>query len=270
VTFTSPVSTTEAFVAIPNGTVTYYDGTTAIGTATLDSKGVGSFTTSALAVGSHNMTASYSGGKIVTTANTTTTFTPSTSPVYVQVVTDPLQSAGTGFILQVIPTTITMPVGGSVSVNVTVIELNNFNQSVTLSCAGLPSEGTCNFVQTVIPATGGSTQLTIGATAPHDCGSNIPYIAGGRGTGLIWLGVTALVLFLARKRRRLLQSLAVAAALLLLPALQGCGTGNCTDFGLKPGTYTFTVTGISSGGVTVTAGSQVTRTVPMTMKVTVQ
>jgi len=81
--------------------------------------------------------------------------------------------------------------------------------------------------------------------------------------GMVWLGATGLILFLARKRR-LLQSLAVAAALLLLPALQGCGTGNCTDFGLKPGTYTFTVTGVSTGTPSVT------RTQAMTMTVTIQ
>jgi hypothetical protein len=61
-----------------------------------------------------------------------------------------------------------------------------------------------------------------------------------------------------------LQGLAVAAALLLLPALQGCGTGNCTDFGLKPGTYTFTVQGTSTGSPVTT------RTQAMTMTVTIQ
>jgi hypothetical protein len=120
-------------------------------------------------------------------------------------------------------------------------------------------------VQSLIPATGGSTQLAIGATAPHACGSTTPiFVAGGRGTALLWLGVTGLVLFLARKRRRVLQSLALATALLLIPALQGCGSGNCTDFGLKPGTYTFTVTGTSTGTPVVT------RTQAMTMTVTLQ
>jgi hypothetical protein len=150
-------------------------------------------------------------------------------------------------------------------VNVTVIELNNFQQPVQLSCAGLPSEATCTFAQSLLPESGGSTQLAIGATAPHNCGSSSPYfVAGGRGTALLWLGVTSLGLFLARKRRRLLQGLAVAAALLLLPALQGCGTGNCTDFGLKPGTYTFTVQGTSTGSPVTT------RTQAMTMTVTIQ
>ncbi len=82
--------------------------------------------------------------------------------------------------------------------------------------------------------------------------------------GLVWLGITPLALFLARKRRRLLQRLALVAALLLLPALQGCGTGNCTDFGLKPGNYTFTVTGVSTGSPAVT------HTQAITMNVTIQ
>jgi hypothetical protein len=256
VTFTSPVSTTGAFTAIPTGTVTYFDGPTAIGTGTLDSIGNASFTTSALAIGTHTMTASYAGNN---------SFTGSVSPQYIQVVTDPITSAGTGFILQVAPTTLAVPVGSSVIVNVTVIELNNFQQPVQLSCAGMPSEGTCNFAQSLIPATGGTTVLAIGATAPHDCGSTTPYfVAGGRGMGLLWLGVTALGLFMARKRRRVLQSLALTAALLLIPALQGCGTGNCTDFGLKPGTYTFTVQGTSTGSPVVT------KTQAMTMTVTIQ
>jgi hypothetical protein len=256
VTFTSNVSTTGAFVAIPTGTVTFYDGSAAIGTGILDNTGTASFTTSSLAIGSHTMTAAYPGQGI---------FAASTSAQYIQVVTYPLTSAGNGFILQVVPTNISVGVGSSVSVAVMVIELNNFQQPIQLSCTGLPSEGTCNFAQSLIGESGGTTQLAIGATAPHNCGSSTPYfVAGGKDTGLLWLGMTALGLFLARKRRRLLQSLAVVAALLLLPALQGCGTGNCTDFGLKPGIYTFTVTGVSTGTPSVT------RTQVMTMNVTIQ
>jgi len=58
VTFTATVSATTG---TPTGTVTFVDGASTIGTATLDSTGVGSFTTSALAVGAHAVTASYSG-----------------------------------------------------------------------------------------------------------------------------------------------------------------------------------------------------------------
>ncbi len=256
VTFTANVATTDAFITIPTGMVTFYDGTTALGTGTLDTNGNASYTTSTLAIGTHPITVAYAGS---------TAFSASTSPVYNQVVVYALPSAGTGFVLQVVPTNVTVPVGSSVAVAVTIIELNNFQQPVQLSCSGMPAEGVCTFAQSLIPATGGTTQLAIGATAPHDCGSNVPYfVAGGRETGLVWLGVTGLVLFLSRKRRRLLQSLALAAALLLIPALQGCGTGNCTDFGLKPGTYTFTVTAVSTGSPAVTKTQAMTMTVTIT------
>ena len=58
VTFTAAVSATSG---TPTGTVTFLDGASTIGTATLDSTGAAVFTTSALAVGAHVITASYSG-----------------------------------------------------------------------------------------------------------------------------------------------------------------------------------------------------------------
>lgn len=58
VTFTASVSATSG---TPTGTITFLDGTSTIGTTTLDSTGAASFTTSALAVGAHTITASYSG-----------------------------------------------------------------------------------------------------------------------------------------------------------------------------------------------------------------
>lgn len=70
-TFTATVSATSG---TPTGTVTFLDGTSTIGTATLDSTGAASFTTSALAVGAHTITASYSGDSNFN-ANTSSPFT---------------------------------------------------------------------------------------------------------------------------------------------------------------------------------------------------
>ncbi len=47
--------------AIPGGTVSFSDGTSVLGSATLDSNGVATFTTSALTAGSHTITANYGG-----------------------------------------------------------------------------------------------------------------------------------------------------------------------------------------------------------------
>lgn len=58
VTFAATVSATSG---TPTGTVTFLDGTSTLGSSALDSTGAASFTTSALAVGTHAITASYSG-----------------------------------------------------------------------------------------------------------------------------------------------------------------------------------------------------------------
>ena len=76
VTFTATVSAAPPATGTPTGTVTFYDGTTAIDTATL-SNGSASYTTSALAVGGQSISVQYSGD---------TNFTGSTSATLVQVV----------------------------------------------------------------------------------------------------------------------------------------------------------------------------------------
>jgi hypothetical protein len=52
----------EAFgIGIPSGTVTFFDGATQIGTATLNNAGVGTLTIASLSVGTHTITAVYNG-----------------------------------------------------------------------------------------------------------------------------------------------------------------------------------------------------------------
>ncbi len=78
---TTPVTFTANVAGncnVPTGTVTFFDGGTPLGTQTLSAGASASLTTSALIVGSHNITVSYAGD-----AN----FDPSTSATLVQVVT---------------------------------------------------------------------------------------------------------------------------------------------------------------------------------------
>jgi sugar lactone lactonase YvrE len=58
VTFTVTVTSTGV---TPTGTVTFLDGTTSLGTGTLNSSGVATLTTASLALGTHSITASYPG-----------------------------------------------------------------------------------------------------------------------------------------------------------------------------------------------------------------
>jgi hypothetical protein len=79
VTFTATITPNDSGLGIPNGTVDFFDGSTKLGTATLNGRTVdqATFTTSTLAVGSHTVTAVYSGDG---------TFAASTSPALNQAV----------------------------------------------------------------------------------------------------------------------------------------------------------------------------------------
>jgi autotransporter-associated beta strand protein len=61
VTFTAVVRAVSPAETTPTGTVTFLDGSTTLGTVSLDRSGTASLTTTALAVGTHTITASYSG-----------------------------------------------------------------------------------------------------------------------------------------------------------------------------------------------------------------
>src|SRR6202012_5512502 len=56
-------ATLSALASNPTGTVTFYDGSTALGSAVTLSQGTASLQLSSLAVGAHTITASYSGDK---------------------------------------------------------------------------------------------------------------------------------------------------------------------------------------------------------------
>jgi hypothetical protein len=77
VTFTATVSAQPPGAGTPTGTVTFLDGSTPIGGATLDNTGTANITTSTLPAGGHHITASYGGDP---------NFTTSTSPGLTQTV----------------------------------------------------------------------------------------------------------------------------------------------------------------------------------------
>jgi hypothetical protein len=90
VTFTATVTSGSGIV--PTGSVNFNDGSTTLGSATLDSSGVGTFTTSTLTVGTHSIVAAYLGdpnnpaasstalNQVVAKAATTTTLHSSPNP----------------------------------------------------------------------------------------------------------------------------------------------------------------------------------------------
>ncbi len=72
VTFTATVAPASGTTGTPTGTVTFEEGTTVLGTATLGTSGTATFSAATLAVGSNTITAAYSGdANFVTSSGTT-------------------------------------------------------------------------------------------------------------------------------------------------------------------------------------------------------
>ncbi|MFT9849461.1 BMQ_0737 family morphogenetic spore coat protein [Aneurinibacillus sp. REN35] len=92
VTFTATVVSVPPGLGTPTGTVTFTEGATVLGTASLDGGGTAALTTNGLSAGTHQITAIYSGdanfqgsasapvSQIVNQASTTTTLTSSPNP----------------------------------------------------------------------------------------------------------------------------------------------------------------------------------------------
>src|SRR5439155_1945416 len=89
------VTGTEPGAGTPSGTVTFQDGATPLGTGTLNSSGQAMFSTSALAAGTHAITAVYAGdttfngstsgtlSQVVNKVDTTTALSSSANPSFV-------------------------------------------------------------------------------------------------------------------------------------------------------------------------------------------
>ena len=138
---------------VATGTVTFYNGSIALGGVSVPKNGTAVFTTHKLPAGNNSLTASYSGDAILT---------PSVSAPVVETVSD--------YILQVIPSTVTVKQGQSGNITLNLIPEGGFANPVQLACSNLPADVTCKFSKSTItlngtdPATAALT-LKVGESA---------------------------------------------------------------------------------------------------------
>jgi Glycoside hydrolase family 44/Bacterial Ig-like domain (group 3) len=140
----------------PTGSITFLDGQTQLGVAALNG-GSASFSSTSLAVGTHTITAAYSGdSNYVASTSTALTVTVTTA-------------AAADYSLTISTSALTIAQGSSGNLTVTVTPKNGFKQGVGFACAGLPGGGSCTFnPQTVTPVTGAvsaTTTVQLPATA---------------------------------------------------------------------------------------------------------
>ena len=255
VTFSAKV--TSAVGGIPTGTVTFFNGSTALGTGSvrLDVSGVATLSTTALALGSPSITASYSGD-----AN----YVASTAPALIETVNV------AGFAPS--PTGLTVTAGQNLPINLTLYSAAGSGLNFTLDCEGNPQKTTCSFGQNPVapaaPPNGTTVQLTLGTSSsalPAGPSNHAPWPWGifGISAALAALFAAGMIQSRHAPRRRLAfgMCIVVFALGLVLTSCGGAGSSYSpppTPTGTPKGPATFTVRG-TSGSITIS--TQVTVTV---------
>jgi hypothetical protein len=248
VTFTATVTTTTGVVA---GSVNFLDGSTLLGTTTLNSTGVATFSTTSLSVGSHTITAAFQ-------ANTN--FSASSATLTQSMVAP----AGT-FTLTATPATQYIKGAGATVFQVTVTSSGTFAGQVILACSGLPADAACSFASNPTVTAGGTATvaMTVTTTAadaalhnPMPRNFNPANLAPITAAVVFPFELTGLGVFFAGlgRRRKLgtqkMRLLALMAVSLCMLGLAGCG---CPPTVFQ--SYTITITGTSA---TFTAPAQST------------
>ena len=235
ITFTSTISPI-ASTTVPAGTVTLMDGTTSLGTATLDLGGRATFAISTLAVGTHSLTASYSG-----TAGASTTFSASVSPALSVTIA---ALAAPDFTVALSSSSATIARGSTATSTLTLTPMGGYKQASTLNCSGAQSGTTCTLTPSTLAPDGtnaATATLTLQTSATGSFPAaltNIFYV--------LTLPFGFMVVASAKGRRIGLRRMLLASVLLMTGA--GCGHKSAS---IAPTTSTITVT--ASGGSTTHA-----------------
>ncbi len=220
------------------GTIQFVDGTTTLATGTI-ANGIATLTTSTLAVGTHPMTAVYSGD---------VTYNSATSAVYSEIVN--AQAAVLDFTLTLTSAqSQTVLPGASAAYAVQVAPTNTtYPGTVTFSATGLPPGATISFSPAMVAANGGPTAVSFSiktaSQAPTSATSKL-----GNGAFPVALGLL-LIPFVGSRRlrgdgRRYFFLVLVLLSGIVATGLTGCGFNGNGFFGQAPHTYNITITATS-------------------------
>ena len=190
------------------GSVTFLNGTTSLGVISLDGNGVASLNTTTLPAGTDALTASYNG---------INQFAPSSS-TQLSFEIDPPD-------FRIVPMSPSLSVlhGHAASTSLVVTPMHGFNETLALSCAGLPAGASCSFASPTPQAIGTSMiALTINTGGVTE-GS----IASQVGRPLYAVIPFALVFWLRKQRRTFLHALHIGILVIGIAVtfamLSGCG-----------------------------------------------
>jgi hypothetical protein len=261
VTFKATIaSTVSGVTAAPTGSVTFFDGSTQLGSVAVSSAAA-SFATSSLAVGAHSITAQYAGD-----AN----FAASTSSALAETVVAPdfAVSATTG--------TASVNPGSNATYTINISPSYGYSGTVSFACpASLPTQVGCSLNPTTSAPTNNvypSTTLTLTTVGPSAAFSAPVRPNSKPGAPILWASLSGFglvgIVFAGVSRKRNLRRMMILGVLSvgIMFALVACGgSTSSTHTGGSPGTpagqYTVTVTATGNGTSAPTHTMNVTLTV---------
>jgi hypothetical protein len=239
---------------IPTGSVKFLDGTTVLTTVQLTGTSA-SYSTTALAAGSHALTAAYGGdGNFSALTSGVQTVTITAIPPTVSLTAN--------------PSSLTIKSGTSGTTTITVTPAGGYSGTITFACGTLPSSAACSFAPATLVFSGGATAQTTVLTINTSITTQAMLETPGRHMPMTVFAALLLLPLALRKRSRALtrsdwKALSLIALLSIagVIGLSGCGSsgGGTTVTNTPAGTYSIPVT--VSGG---------TATNPVSLQVTVQ
>lgn len=252
VTFTASLTSAAG---TPTGSITFYDGTTQLGSGSVTS-GMASCSTSTLAAGAHTITATYGGDS---------NFSSVTGSALTQTIEAfTLSAPGGGNIASQ-----TASPGGQATYMLAVGPPSgaSFPATVNFSVTGLPTGATASFTPPSLPQNSSVTNVTMTVTLPSDAALTHPLTGLSRG-GLAPMALALLLLPFAGRMRRVSRSwkgrawvvVLALAGMVFAGSLTACGGGSggsSGSGGATPQTYSLTITA-TSGSLSQTTTTNLT------------
>jgi hypothetical protein len=225
----------------PTGTVTFYSGSTVVGSAALSSTGVATLNFTP-AAGAYTITAQYAGDAVYAASTATALGTITVG------------KSTTQFTVTSNPSALTVASKQHGMINISLQSVAAFTDTMEMGCLGLPSGATCTFSATTVNLAVGAQQtvqvtldtadpIASGAQAKVQPVSNSMTLACGLPAGVL----VGFLLWNVRRSRRMLGGLLMLVLTALTIGLGGCAALQIN--GVAPGTYNVKViaTGTKTG-----------------------
>jgi hypothetical protein len=233
VTFTASISSALSIVATDS--VTFFDGQSPLGAAFSVGTGqTATYTTTSLALGSHSITAVYSGNSQVL-GSTSSALTESI-PYFIG-----------DFSIQATPAAATVTAGQAATFQLAIEPSGGFSAPMTFSCSGLPALAACVFSPSTLSSGQGTVSLKVQTVSAAQSASLSPsWSVPTGGAAAVFAGLVFWLLPSRSRRKRFASFLVLVivslAAILTTSCGGGGGKGSRTGNSTPPGSYQLSVT----------------------------